>query len=175
MGCLKMSCKITLFACLISASVLLVSCDDNSKKTNIDHYIKTTKEKIEKIASAKQKKAEQEKKKVTPTDQPKINLGTKKPAKISRNPFITGPEKQAKGEFLSKFFSGTPKLIGIMTEKNKKWAIIRASNGKLFIVTQGSKMGNTTARVTKIEKNEVTIITSDGDETKTYTLKLQEP
>lgn len=137
---------------IIACSMLLNGCSDSNDKQEVHRYIssvkakaqnldKSTTKKEDKINNNKSKTATKSPKK---TPDKKVTKPAKKTAKKDRNPFISGPESASAadgGKLFSKWFKGGAKLIGIMEQNNKKWAIIRSSDGKLFVVTQGKRIG----------------------------------
>lgn len=82
--------------------------------------------------------------------------------KTERNPFesskISKNSKHYPNTILKNISLDSLKLVGVMTHENKRWAIFRANDGKLYKMTEGMRVGITSALLTKIDSDHVVFL-----------------
>jgi Tfp pilus assembly protein PilP len=69
------------------------------------------------------------------------------------------------------------KLVGIVTHKDQRWAVFRASNGKLYKITEGMRVGTQQALLTDIKQNQAKFMidAGEGDKPRELVMSVQEP
>lgn len=100
-----------------------------------------------------------------------------------RNPFERPKAKRGKkypNAILQSYGLSSLQLVGTMTDPNstKTWAFLRTSDGKIYKIIKGSRVGSNYALVTQIDRNQVKFIeeqeSDDGElKQRTFTLTLQ--
>ncbi len=94
-----------------------------------------------------------------------------------RNPFVATVEIQAAEsnnglktnmqrdrEVLEQFAIGSLKMMGSLEKNNRRWALIRASDGTLYRITAGRHLGKNNGKVIRITENQLELkeIVPDG-------------
>ncbi|MCH9770660.1 MAG: pilus assembly protein PilP [Gammaproteobacteria bacterium] len=153
---------------VITLTINLNACGTHKKSTDGKSFI----EKLKAFASAQVKK-EQSKQKPAP-QKPIVNRIDRK----QRNPFQlnqTGNGKTPNSNaLLGQYSLRELKLVGVIIHPDKKWALIKAPDKKIYRILKGARLGRENAVVTKINHHDLILNISQGDRRHRVRLILEE-
>lgn len=166
--------KILLLALIVSP-LMLSGCGSGNQDGTIKQFIQSIKNKVDPPKKTPQTDNDVQKE-AAASSAAKVTSAKPAKKKRKRNPFVAPSQGgQLTEQNLAGKLLNNSTLVGIMTENNKKWAIIRAADAKLYIVSENSTLVGSKAKVTKITSHSVRFMVPDGDQTRQVTLKMQGP
>lgn len=86
--------------------------------------------------------------------------------------------KQYPNAILKEMALDSLKLIGIVYHKDQRWAVFRATNGKLYKITEGMRVGTQQALLTEITSRQAKFTVdevAEGDKPRELVMSVQEP
>lgn len=150
--------------------VALSACDDKKNSTKTHQYVKQIKKRYsnEKPVAVTIKNIAQQSYRFANKRSPFALLKKNAEAK-----------KHYPNAILSDYDIQSLKLVGILSEDKKNWAMITTPDGKLYKITIGARVGNNYALVTQINQNNVEFREDDAGSNKSkprdVLLTIQEP
>jgi Tfp pilus assembly protein PilP len=142
--------RIFIITSVLISAMLLTSCQTQKKDTarqDVARYIAS----VEKAAETDQSTALLKQTVIHPVVYNSENL---------RDPFelptMVKNTKNYPNAILKDVSLNSLKLVGIVTEKNQRWAMFKTSEGQLYKITEGMRAGFQQALLTKIDLDSVT-------------------
>ncbi|OGT44003.1 MAG: hypothetical protein A3F13_04565 [Gammaproteobacteria bacterium RIFCSPHIGHO2_12_FULL_40_19] len=151
--------------------MLLTSCEkQNNAKRDVSRFVKT----LENVSSAMKPKDAEKGEVIAPVfyDGDKHRDPFELPASVKN-------VKQYPNTILVEMPLDSLKLIGIVFHKNLRWAVFRGTNGRVYKMTEGMRVGTQHALLTEIQRSQikftVDVNTEAGVTAKEVVMTLQEP
>lgn len=159
-----------LWVSMILSGLLLTSCE---KKDTAHHHVSQFVKSLEQAASTQTQKSATKDGEMLPVayDGESYRDPFELPASVKN-------VKQYPNTILHDMALDSLKLIGIVHHKDRRWAIFRASNGKLYKITEGMRVGTQQALLTDIKRDQVTFVVdavAEGEKSRELVMSVQEP
>lgn len=150
---------------LLSMCLLVSSCD-KGKHSDLNRYIKQT----------KQQSPQSKLPKAKPIKMTHSEYTQRKSRNPFENPLLLKSKKRYPNSILRSYTLDSLRLVGILNKTHHTWAIIATPDGKMHKIQVGFRIGTNQALVTKITKNTVQLLDQSyeeyGQKAKEITLTL---
>ena len=156
---------------VIIGSILLTSCQkQNTAKQDVSRFVET----LENVAKTPKKEHIEKKNGVIPVfyEGEKYRDPFELPASVKN-------VKQYPNTILRDMSLDSLRLVGVVLHKEQRWAIFRASNGKVYKMTEGMRVGIQQALLIEIKQDQVKfmidVTTEAGEKPREVVMSVQEP